>query len=57
MNSIEQRLIDARENLKQAQAYLSYLRLEGRETAFHRALFYRALDRLWEAQCMAEPRL
>lgn len=57
MNSIEQRLIDARRNLQGAQQQLREIRLEGAETAFARGLFCCALDRLWEAQCMAEPRL
>lgn len=57
MSSTEQRLIDARSNLQDVRAYLSFLRTEGRETDLARRVVLRALDRLWEAQSMAEPRL
>lgn len=59
MNSTEQRLITTRNDLLFWQEQLRKLRIDGHDSngTFTEAMFCRALDRLWEAQSMAEPRL
>jgi hypothetical protein len=52
-NRLQQNLINARADLRCAQDAISIGRALGGEIEVERDNFYRALDRVWDLQCMA----
>jgi hypothetical protein len=57
-NALWNRMLDARDDLQYAQDRIANLRQRGLDHGFlwgiARRRFYTALDRAWEAQCMAQ---
>jgi hypothetical protein len=55
MNRLQYNLMTARESLQYAQAMLRIARKSNDAPLVAERLFLAALDRAWEAQCMANP--